>query len=70
MPDTWREGFRTGDPDDICPGCLNSGCLLAGDFKKFGNQSLRACVHCGGVYLNGKRTAELQRMPPAVASPK
>lgn len=60
MADEWREGARTGDPKDECPGCTARGVLFASDFKKFGRQSVRVCAKCRRVYVNGKLEGELE----------
>jgi len=60
MVDTWREGARSLDPLDICPGCGAPACVFASDFKKFGRQSVRACVACRTVFVNGKKQAQLE----------
>ena len=50
----FREGARSGDPLDVCPGCGESGCIFASDFKMMGRHSIRACAKCGKVFENGK----------------
>lgn len=53
--DEWREGARSFDRDDQCPGCGVVGqCAFASDFKLMGKHSIRACSACGAVYDNGK----------------
>lgn len=59
MTDAWREGARVNDPRDECPGCGAKGCVFASDFRKFGRQSVRVCVSCKSVYVNGKREGDL-----------
>ena len=59
MSEQWREGARSGDLGDCCPGCGVAGCLFASDFKKFGKQSVRVCGSCKSVYVNGKREGDL-----------
>ena len=54
MKDEWREGARSGDPLDECPGCHAKGCMFASDFKAMGKRSVRVCGICKRVYVNGK----------------
>jgi len=55
MADEWREGARSFDPLDECPGCGVKGRVaFASDFKMMGKHSIRASVCCGAVYDNGK----------------
>jgi len=59
VSDTWREGARANDPLDVCPGCNSVGVHFASDFKKFGKQSVRVCIQCKAVFVNGKREGDL-----------
>ena len=64
----WREGARTGCPDDVCPGCAHSPCLFASDFKvAFSKKSVRVCTSCQSVYVNWKREGDLAIYPTAGA---
>lgn len=56
----FREGARANDPLDACPGCGKNCCHFASDFKMMGKKSVRACIHCKAVYLNDKKTADLE----------
>jgi hypothetical protein len=58
LSDQWREGARVNDPLDRCPSC-NQPVIFASDFKKFGKQSVRVCVQCRKVYVNGKPEGDL-----------
>lgn len=73
---TWRPDppSRLSCPEDICPGCLKSPCLVGMDFKKMGQRSVRVCVNCMKVFMNGKESSLLVDYtprsindPPAVA---
>ncbi len=60
MPDAgWREGARSGDPNDECPQCHAPGCIFASDFKKMGRRSVRVCAACCTVSVNGKAEGPL-----------
>jgi len=59
----WREGARSNCPDDVCPLCGQSCCVFASDFKTFGKQSVRACLNCNSVSVNGKRKGDLTAFP-------
>lgn len=54
MVDTFREGIRSGFPDDVCPGCNTPGCVLAMDFKAFGRHNIRVCFACRAVFDHGE----------------
>jgi hypothetical protein len=58
MPDTFREGARSNDPLDTCPGC-GGRVIFASDFKKFGKHSVRVCIPCKAVYVNGEKETDL-----------
>jgi hypothetical protein len=64
VPDTWREGARSGDPADVCPLCGAPGCIFASDFKKFGRQSVRVCAVCCKVSNKGKEEGTLAVFKP------
>jgi hypothetical protein len=57
---SFREGARSGDPADICPGCQAQACHFASDFKMMGKKSVRVCIECKSVFLNGEKTADLE----------
>ena len=54
MTDTFREGIRSGNPNDECPGCHTRGVILAMDFKKFGRHNIRVCLACHAVFDHGE----------------
>ena len=59
MTDSWREGARSFDAGDRCPGC-NGVVMFASDFKKLGKQSIRVCNGpCKAVFHNGEKVSDL-----------
>lgn len=68
----FREGARVHDPIDTCPLCGDNAVWFASDFNVWGKKSVRVCVRCKAVSLNGKKTGDLEvhvlpTEPPQVA---
>ena len=57
---TFTEGIRARDPAALCPLCGANSVYLAADFRFKGPQSIRVCIECRGVSLNGRRFADLE----------
>lgn len=49
----WKEGARSGFPDDTCPHCGAPGCVFRSDFRKFGKHSVSVCLACKTVTADG-----------------
>ncbi len=58
----WREGARTGDPNDSCPKCGLVG-ILTMDFQKFGKRKVRVCTTCKAVFSDDKKAADIVTYP-------
>jgi hypothetical protein len=64
--DEWREGARSGDPEDKCPGCGRPGPIVVFDFKKMGKHRCVVCTECTFVYVDGKPAQPLIVTPKAI----
>lgn len=51
--DEWTGPVRSGHPEDACPVC-GKPCIIATDFKKFGEHRIRFCL-TDGAFENGKK---------------
>ena len=57
----FREGARVHDPLSVCPACGRNCPHFSSDFRVMGGKkSVVVCLDCKAVFLNGKKTGDLE----------